>query len=59
MNNPLQLIYNNVAYKMGCINFFTIDCDIKFTIKTLLQYHSLKRKIQPPSIDAISHHDFL
>lgn len=58
MNNTLQTIYNNVAYKMWFINFFKVDRDIMFIIKSLLQYHSLKRIIKPPSINHIENHDF-
>ena len=57
MNKPLQLIYKNVAYKMWFVNFMTIDCDIKFIIKTLLQYYYLRRVIQPPPMSKINQID--
>lgn len=58
MNKPLQLIYDNVSYKMWLVNNLSVDCDIIFTIKTLLQYYGLKRTIKPPTINQIRNHDF-
>lgn len=57
MNKPLQLIYDRISYKMWFVQFFNVDRDIKFTIKTLLQHYSLKRTIQPPTPDQIRQHD--